>query len=63
MKSDNLQYNTVGRWVDGMLVLLSDGPTFILIDWDSHATFLKVKKIGFIAVNRQNPSTLPYTVL
>ena len=25
-KSDNLQYNTVGRWVDGMIVPPSDGP-------------------------------------
>ena len=32
LKSDNLQYNMVGRWVDGMTVLLSDGPMFILID-------------------------------
>ena len=24
----------MGRWVDGMIVLLSDGPMFILIDWE-----------------------------
>ena len=34
-KSDNLQYNTVGRWVDGTIVPPSDGPMFILIDWGS----------------------------
>ena len=33
-KSDNLHYNTVGRWVDETIVLLSDGPMFILIDWE-----------------------------
>ena len=32
--SDNLQYNTVGRWVDGKIVLPSDGPMFIFIDWE-----------------------------
>ena len=31
-KSDNLQYNTVGRWVDETIVLPSDGPMFILVD-------------------------------
>ena len=30
-KSDNLQYNTVGRWVDGRIVLPFHGPIFILI--------------------------------
>ena len=30
--SDNIQYNTVGRWVDGTIVLLSDDPMLILID-------------------------------
>ena len=34
LKSDNLQYNTVGRWVDGMIVPPSDGAMFILIDWE-----------------------------
>ena len=29
-----LQYNTVGQWVHGMIVPLSDGPMFILIDWE-----------------------------
>ena len=30
---DNLQYNMVRQWDEGMIVLLSDGPMFILIDW------------------------------
>ena len=34
LKSDNLQYNTVGQWVHGMIVPPSDGPMFILIDWE-----------------------------
>ena len=34
LKSDNLQYDMVGRWVDGKIVLPSDGPMFILIDWE-----------------------------
>ena len=34
LKSDNLQYNTVGRWVDGTIVPPSDGTMFILIDWE-----------------------------
>ena len=33
-KSDNLQYNTVGRWVDGTMDLPSDGPMFNLINWE-----------------------------
>ena len=33
-KSDNLQYNTVGQWVHGTIVPPSDGPMFILIDWE-----------------------------
>ena len=34
-KSDNLQYNTVGQWDDGMIVPpLLDGPMFTLIDWE-----------------------------
>ena len=33
-KYNNLQYNTVGRWSDGMIIPLSDGPMFILIDWE-----------------------------
>ena len=33
-KSDNLQYDTVGRYVDEMIVSLFDGPMFILIDWE-----------------------------
>ena len=32
IKSDKFQYNTVRRWVDGTIILPSDGPTFILID-------------------------------
>ena len=32
VKFDNLQYNTVGRWVNGTMP--SDGPMFILIDWE-----------------------------
>ena len=34
LKSDNLQYNTMERWIDGKIVLPSDGPRFILIDWE-----------------------------
>ena len=34
IKSNNLQYNTVGRWVDRTIVPLSDCPMFILIDWE-----------------------------
>ena len=34
LKSDNLQYNTVGRWVDGTIVPPSDGPMFTLMDWE-----------------------------
>ena len=34
LKPDNLQYNTVGRCVDRMVVPPSDGPMFILIDWE-----------------------------
>jgi hypothetical protein len=34
LKSDSLQYNTVGRWVAKTIVTLSDGPMFILIDWE-----------------------------
>ena len=33
-KSDNLQYKPVGQGDDGRIVLLSDGPMFILIDWE-----------------------------
>jgi hypothetical protein len=33
-KSNNLQYNTVRRWVDGTIILPSDGPMFILITWE-----------------------------
>ena len=33
-KFDNLQYDTMARWVDGMIVPPSDGPMFILIDWE-----------------------------
>ena len=32
-KSDNLQYNTIRRWDDGMIIPPSDGPIIILIDW------------------------------
>ena len=31
-KSVNLQFNTVGRWDNDMIVPPSDGPMFILID-------------------------------
>ena len=34
MKSDNLQNDTVGWWDSGIIVLPSDGPMFILIDWE-----------------------------
>ena len=40
VKFDNLQYNTVGRWVDGMIIPPSDGPMFILIDFDSGSVTL-----------------------
>ena len=33
-RSDNLQHNTVGQRDDVMIVLPSDGPMFILIDWE-----------------------------
>ena len=33
-KSVNLQFNTVGRWDDDMIVPLSDGPRIIWIDWE-----------------------------
>ena len=32
LKSDNLQYNTLGRWVDRLIDQVSDGPSIILID-------------------------------
>ena len=32
LKSDNLQYNTLGRWVDRLIDQASDGPSLILID-------------------------------
>ena len=32
MKSDNLQYNTLGCWVDRLIDQASDGPSIILID-------------------------------
>ena len=34
VKSDNLQYNMVGRWDDSMIVRQSDAPMFVLIDWE-----------------------------
>ena len=34
LKSDNLQYNTVERWVAGTTVSPFIGPMFILIDWE-----------------------------
>ena len=30
--SDNLQYNTLGRWVDRLIDQASDGPSILLID-------------------------------
>ena len=33
-KSVNLQFNTVGRRDDNMIVPPSDGPMFILINWE-----------------------------
>ena len=30
-KSENLQYNTLGRWVDHFIDLASDGPSITLI--------------------------------
>ena len=32
VKSDNLQYNMLGRWVDCLIDQASDGPSIILID-------------------------------
>ena len=32
MKSENLQYNTLGHWVDRFINQGSDGPSIILID-------------------------------
>ena len=32
LKSDNLQYNTLGCWVNCLLDQSSDGPSIILID-------------------------------
>ena len=34
VKSDMLQYDTVGRRDDGMIVPLLDWPVFTLIDWE-----------------------------
>ena len=34
LKSVNLQFNTVGRWDDDMIVPPSDGPMIIWIDWE-----------------------------
>ena len=34
LKSDNIQYNMVGPSDNGTIVPLSDGPMFILIDWE-----------------------------
>ena len=34
IKSVNLRYITVGRLDDDMIVPLSDGPMFILINWE-----------------------------
>ena len=33
LKSDNLQYNMLGRWVDLLIDQAFDGPSIILIDW------------------------------
>ena len=33
IKSDNLQFNSLGRWVVRLIVQVSDGPSIILIDW------------------------------
>ena len=33
LKSVNIKYNMAERQVGGTIVLLSDGPMFILIDW------------------------------
>ena len=32
LKSDNLQYNMVGQWVDGMIVPPSDGPKTVILE-------------------------------
>ena len=39
-KSDNLQYNTVGRCVDRTIIPPPDGPMFILIDWEQFSETL-----------------------
>ena len=31
-KSDNLEYNTMERWIDGLIIPPLDGPMFILIE-------------------------------
>ena len=33
-KSDNLEYNTMERWIDGLIIPPLDGPMFILIEWE-----------------------------
>ena len=33
-KFNNLQYNKVGQLVEGAIAPLSDGPMFILIEWE-----------------------------
>ena len=32
LKSDTLQYNTLGRWVAHLIDQASDGPSIILVD-------------------------------
>ena len=32
LKSDKLQYNMLGLWVDRLIVQASDGPSIIMID-------------------------------
>ena len=32
-KSDNLQYNTLGCWIERLIDQVSDGPSIILKDW------------------------------
>ena len=40
LKSEKLQYNTLGRWVDFLNDQASDGPSIILIDWKKNSGLL-----------------------
>ena len=34
LKSNNLKYNTMERWINGSIIPPLDGPMFILIEWE-----------------------------